>query len=93
MTTKDWNNLPKWLPKQISKIGLTPEKAANRTGVSRTMMYAYLNDTARPGEQTALKLSRVLGVKFEELLAQYTPKKNGRPRGSESTAEVRTRKR
>lgn len=93
MSTTDWSNLPTWLPKKIKALGLTPEKIAHRTGVSRTTIYAYLKDTARPEEQTALRLSKVLGVKFEELLAQYVPKQNGRPRGSTTTSELRVRKR
>jgi hypothetical protein len=39
------------------------------------------------------KITKVLGVAFEEGLKQYTPKRNGRPPGkqSEKTSEVRTR--
>jgi ribosome-binding protein aMBF1 (putative translation factor) len=80
-TFKDFNNLPVWLPKKLDESGLSPEQFANRVNVSRTMIYEYISDDARPSEQTASRMSRILGVKFEELLSQYTPKKNGRPRG------------
>jgi transcriptional regulator with XRE-family HTH domain len=95
MSDTDWSNLPYWLPKKIMKTGLTVEQVAHRVGVSRTAIYEYLADESRPNEDTALKLSRVLGVKFEEVLAQYVPRKNGRPRGSKTTTglSVRTRKR
>jgi transcriptional regulator with XRE-family HTH domain len=93
MSTTDWNHLPKWLPKKIKATGLTVEQVAQRTNISRTVMYKYLSDLKRPSEQTALRLSRVLGVTFEEILAQYTPKKNGRPRDSDTTRGVTVRSR
>lgn len=93
MSDKDFSNLPSWLPKKIAATGLTTEQVAHRTGVSRTMMYDYMADDARPSEETMLKMSRVLGVPFEEALAQYTPKKNGRPPGKGGTSELKVRKR
>lgn len=89
---QDYNNLPFWLPKKIAAIGLSNEQFAQKIGVSRTMVYEYLLDDARPGEQTALRMSRVLGVKFEELLSQYVPKVNGRHRKYGSTSELKVRK-
>lgn len=93
MSKTDWNHLPTYLPVKIKKTGLTTEQIAQRTGISRTVMYQYLKDIKRPSEQTALKLSRVLGVKQEEILAQYTPKKNGRPAGGDTTRGVTVRNR
>lgn len=93
MSESDWSNLPYWLPKKIKSTGFTTEQIAHRTKISRTMMYEYLSDDARPNEDTALRLSKVLGVKYEELLAQYTPKKNGRPRGSKTTTGLSVRSR
>ena len=94
MSETDWSNLPYWLPKKIMASGFTVEQVAHRTGVSRTAIYEYLTDDSRPNEDTALRLARVLGVKYEELLAQYVPRKNGRPRGSKTTTglTVRTRR-
>lgn len=94
MSETDWSNLPYWLPKKIMATGFTVEQVAHRVGVSRTMMYAYLTDDSRPNEDTMLKLCRVLKVPYEEGLAQYVPRKNGRPSGSKTTKglTVRTRK-
>ena len=89
---QDFNNLPTWLPKKIERAGLTTEQFANRIGVSRTMVYEYLTDDARPGEQTALRMARFLKIPFEQLLSQYTPKKNGRPHGTGSTSQLKVRK-
>ena len=91
MSDKSWSNLPFWLPKKIRAIGLTVEETANRTGVSRTMVYDYLTDAKRPSEDAALRLSRVLGVTFEEILQQYVPKPRGRPRGGGATQELKVR--
>jgi len=93
MSETDFSNLPYWLPRQVRKIGLTLEQVAHRIGVSRTMMYEYLQDTARPSEQTMLKMCRLFKVPFEEGLSQYTPKTNGRPRGSGTKQELKVRKR
>jgi transcriptional regulator with XRE-family HTH domain len=95
MSETDWSNLPYWLPKKIKATDLTVEQIAHRVGISRTMMYEYLTDDARPNEDTMLKLCRVLNVPYEEGLAQYVPRKNGRPRGSGKTTtglNVRSRK-
>jgi transcriptional regulator with XRE-family HTH domain len=91
MSEDDWSNLPYWLPKKIMATGLTVEQVAHRTGVSRTMMYMYLTDEARPSEDTMLKLCRVIKVPFEEGLAQYVPRKNGRPRGAKTTKGLTVR--
>lgn len=91
-TYQDRNQLPEWLPSKIAATGFTVEQVGNRTGVSRSAMYEYLTGKSRPTSQTALKLSRVLGVAFEEILKQYTPAKRGRPFGSQSTAELKVRK-
>lgn len=93
MSESDWSNLPFWLPKKIMATGFTVEQVAHRAGVSRTVIYEYLADTSRPNEDTALRLSRVLGVKYEELLAQYVPRKNGRPRGSATKTGLTVRNR
>lgn len=89
---KDINLLPEWLPGKIAATGLTVEQVGNRTGVSRSAMYEYLTGKSRPTSQTAVKLARVLGVTFEEILKQYTPAKRGRPYGTQTTAELKVRK-
>lgn len=88
----DFNHLPTYLPPLMERVGLTTEQTANAIGISRTVMYAYLIDGSRPTSQTAIKLSRVLGVPFEEILKQYVPKKRGRPFGSHGTSELKVRK-
>lgn len=89
---KDFNNLPVWIPKQCAKKEIGIETLAQRSGVSRTAIYKYLYDQDRPSEQTMKRITKALGVSFEEGLKQYTPKRNGRPPGkkSEKTSEVRT---
>lgn len=88
----DYNRLPQWLPEKIAATGFTVEQVGNRIGVSRTSMYGYLLGSYRPTSQTMVKLCRVLGVPFEEGLKQYTPKKRGRPYGSQGTSELKVRK-
>jgi DNA-binding XRE family transcriptional regulator len=75
----DFSNLPVWLPKKLDDAGLSPEQFANQVNVSRTSIYAYISDKSRPSEQTMSRMCRLLNVPFEEGLAQYTPKKIGRP--------------
>ena len=55
------------------------EEFARRCGFSRAIIYFYCADTNRPDEQSMVKMCQVLDVPFEEGLAQYTPKKAGRP--------------
>lgn len=55
-------------------------------------MYEYLAGAKRPGDQVALRIARVLGVRVEEIMAQYTHKKTGRPRGSVGTRSVTARR-
>lgn len=93
MSLADWSNLPYWLPKKIMETGLTIEQVAHRTGVSRTAIYEYLADDSRPSEDTMLRLCRVINVPFNEGLAQYVPKQNGRPRGSRTTTGLTIRRR
>lgn len=90
---RDFNNLPTWIPQMAAKKGVTIERLGQLSGVSKTAMYNYLYDMDRPSEKTMLKMTRALGIDFEEGLRQYTPKRNGRPPGrkSETTGEVRTK--
>src|SRR5258705_8516539 len=88
-----FSNLPVWIPKQAAKKGITLERLAQLSGISKSAIYRYLYDQDRPSEKTMLKMTRALGIEFEEGLKQYTPNKNGRPSGrkSETTREVRTK--
>ena len=81
MPNSNFSNLPKWIPRQLKRVGLTKEQLAHRVGVSRTTIYRYIYDMDRPSENTMLNMCRVLDIAFEEGLRQYTPKKNGRPFG------------
>lgn len=92
MSERDFSNLPTWLPRKIKTTGLKMSQIANHTGISRATLYEYLSDKSRPSEQVMLRLCRVLGVPFEQGLAQYTPKPMGRPRGSNTTSELKVRR-
>jgi transcriptional regulator with XRE-family HTH domain len=93
MSETNFSNLPSWLPRHLKRTGLTPEKLGHRAKISRTTVYRYMYDENRPTAQTMLRICRVLGVPFEEGMGQYTPKKNGRPYGSDSTSDLKVRKR
>lgn len=91
---RDFNNLKRWMLPKIDKLGITIEDFGNKAGVGRCSLYRYFSDKARPTEQVMVRICRVLGVPFEEGLRQYTPKPNGRPKGSGGgTAGVRVRQR
>ncbi|MFL6307438.1 MAG: helix-turn-helix domain-containing protein [Candidatus Sulfotelmatobacter sp.] len=92
MSKRDFSNLPMWLPQKIEKTGLKMSQVANRVGISRATLYEYLRDRSRPTEQTMLRLCRVLGVPFEQGLAQYTPRPIGRPRANNITSELKSEK-
>jgi len=85
---KNLNNIQVWLEPKLAAAGLSVERFARMCRVSRTSMYFYLIDTSRPTEQTMVRMCHVLGVPLEEGLAQYTPKKNGRPKGTQNINSV-----
>lgn len=79
---KDFNNIREWLVPLLEGKKLSIERFARQVGVSKAVVYFYLSDTSRPTEETMKRMCDVLQVPFEEGLRQYTPKKNGRPKGS-----------
>lgn len=80
-TVDGYNHIGSWLPPLLDKAHLSPEELANQVGVSRTAIYFYMADYTRPASQVMVRICRVLGVPFEEGLAQYTPRRVGRPPG------------
>jgi transcriptional regulator with XRE-family HTH domain len=81
MIERDFNNLKDWLPGKIRATGLSFEQFARAVGITRTMIYNYIDDKNRPETQTMVKICQLLQVPLEEGLSQYTPRKVGRPPG------------
>lgn len=79
--SRDFNNIGPWLLPKLEKMGLSLEQFANLVGVTRTMLYNYINDTNRPSTQTMSRICNILEVPLIEGLQQYTEKKAGRPVG------------
>lgn len=63
----------------MKEAGLTVDKLANRSGISRTAIYKWMYDEDRPTEDSMVKLCHALGVNLQEGLREYVPKRNGRP--------------
>jgi transcriptional regulator with XRE-family HTH domain len=76
---KDFNHLNEWIPEKLKEVGITLEQLANRANISRTAIYRWLYDADRPTEDSIIVVCRVLGVAPEEGMAQYVPKRVGRP--------------
>lgn len=77
---QDYNHIKEWLIPKLNERGSSVELFANEVGVSRTMIYHYINDVSRPSSQVMKRICDALGVPFEEGLALYTEKKLGRPK-------------
>ncbi|MGH9403530.1 MAG: helix-turn-helix domain-containing protein [Terriglobia bacterium] len=60
---------------------MSVENFAREVGVVRASIYFYISDRCRPSSMVMARMCHVLGVPFEEGLAQYTPRKAGRPKG------------
>lgn len=80
--TPNFNKLKEYLPPKIESLDMSYEQFARACGVTRAMIYFYMNDKNRPTEQVAVRMAQTLGVDLAELLQQYTPRKIGRPRGT-----------
>lgn len=86
---KDYNNLKPWIEKMTKASGLPIYKVANRAGVARASIYAWMNDVTRPDPETILKVVQVyaplVGRDTHDLLAealkQYAERVEGRPVG------------
>jgi transcriptional regulator with XRE-family HTH domain len=77
--TRDFNHIQRWLDPKLKQMGLSVERFARLSDLSRSAVYFYRNDQDRPTEETMARMCRVLGVPLCEGLSQYTPKRNGRP--------------
>lgn len=86
MDTSNFNHIKDWLDPKLDSMRMSIEELANATGLTRASIYFYRSDTTRPDEQSMARICQVLGVPLEEGLAQYTPKKRGRPTHKPSTA-------
>lgn len=82
---KDFNNIREWLLPKLADRQQTIENFARECGLSRASVYFYLTDKTRPESTTMKVMCDVLGVSFEEGLAQYSPRKMGRPMKSFAT--------
>lgn len=80
-TGRDFNNIREWLLPKLETLDLSVEQFSREIGISRASLYFYMNDRARPSTQVMAKICHRVGVPFEEGLAQYTPRKVGRPKG------------
>jgi len=78
---RDFNKISEWLLPILESRGLSVEQLANSTGVTRASIYHWLTDRNRPRTQAMARICRFLNVPFEEGLAQFTPRKYGRPKG------------
>ena len=77
-----FNNIRQWLEPQLEAKGLSVERFARRAKLSKALVYFYMSDRHRPSEEAMARMCAVLGVPFQEGLAQYTPNTVGRPKGS-----------
>lgn len=78
---RDFNHLKEWLPPLIAAKELSFERFARECGITRAMIYYYIADRYRPESTTMIRMCQVLGVPAEEGLAQYSPRRIGRPPG------------
>jgi transcriptional regulator with XRE-family HTH domain len=78
--TKDFSHLNEWLTAHLDRLNMSVEDFAEAAELTRTSVYFYMQDKYRPDEQSMVRMCTVLGVPLEEGLAQYTPRKRGRPR-------------
>lgn len=81
-STRDYNRIKQWLLPKLDTKGVSVEQFSREVGISRAELYFYFADKHRPSEQVMARICHALNVPFEEGLRQYTPRRNGRPRGS-----------
>ena len=78
---RDFNHIREWIVPKLEAGGWSVENFARECGLSRAIIYFYMNDRYRPDEQQMITMCRVLGVPSEEGFAQYTPRHRGRAFG------------
>lgn len=76
------STLSEWLKKKLEDKNMSIARLAFETGLSRTIIYYYLEDVNRPGKENLQKICDVLGADINEAIGLYTIKKIGRPVGS-----------
>jgi transcriptional regulator with XRE-family HTH domain len=59
--------------------GISVEQFARQIGVTRTIVYFYINDQARPTLDTLIKICDVVGISLAEGVKICTPRTRGRP--------------
>ncbi len=78
---QDFSHIKEWILPLADKKGISLERLGRAAGISRASVYHYMSDRSRPDSQTMMRICDALGVPHEEGLAQYTPRKEGRPKG------------
>lgn len=80
--TRAENSIKGWLLPLLNLHGMSVEELANVIGVSRTCVYFYLEDKARPTDERMRSICDALGVSHDEGLKQFTPRFPGRKKGA-----------
>jgi transcriptional regulator with XRE-family HTH domain len=102
---KDFNNLKAWITQKLDERNMCVEDLAVKAGISRGLVYLWMQDRARPTYNTMPKVVRALSeapvflrggktelreISLEEAYAQYTMNKLGRPKGTGSGVKAVT---
>ena len=77
----DYNHIREWLGHHLQQKNLSVEQLARKAGLSRAMIYFYIEDRNRPSSNSMARICKVLGVPLEEGMKQFTPRKPGPPFG------------
>jgi transcriptional regulator with XRE-family HTH domain len=87
---EDFNRIKEWLLSKLEERGQSVEQFSRQCGLSKAALYFYLSDKNRPSEANMRRICDALGCSLIEGLRQYTPKKNGRPKGLGGMRDVKT---
>lgn len=71
-----------WLLQKLNNKGFSIIKLAEETGLSRTILYYYINEVNNPTLANMQKICSALDADPEEGMSLLQPKKRGRPIGS-----------
>lgn len=72
---------PEYAPDGLLTLrGLSVERLARASSITRTAVYFYIDGKCRPTHATLLRMCRVLEVSYEEGVKYCTPATVGRPR-------------
>ncbi|MFZ0517382.1 MAG: helix-turn-helix transcriptional regulator, partial [Acidobacteriaceae bacterium] len=65
--------------------GLSVERLARASNITRTAVYFYIDGKCRPRHKTLLRMCQVLEVPYDEGAKYCTPATTGRPRQSSAS--------